>query len=246
MRFHSRSQRPNPVSPRHHPMRFSPRHAANAALVLLCSLAGCTTPDAPVRLYSLIAPVDAASKREAAGPAAGIPITLSPIRLPAQVDQPQILVQLDDGSLVALEQQRWASPLPAELREAMLERLTVRYGAVETRTNADLKAQPTDLRVVFRRFESRPGREALIEGTWTMTRGGVAGGGDPGRTLSCDWLITEPASGGVPSLAQAHRRALSRLTDQIGQALTAPGLKTCPTIGPPAADAANGDGIGQD
>ena len=245
MPVESRSQHLKSACWRRHPIRALPRHAAGALLSLLAALgalAGCTTLDRPVRLYSLMAPVDAAL--DAAGPRASkpmraMPIVLSPIRLPAQVDQPQILVRLDDGSLLALEQQRWASPLRAEIREAMLERLTVRYGAVETRTNTDLKTPPTDLQVVFRRFDSKPGLEALIEGSWTVTRSSDVVGENARRTLTCDWTITEPAPGGVPSLAKAHRRALNRLTDQIGRALADPSLGSCPAIDPAVDDAPN-------
>ena len=204
-------------------------HAVGIALALLATLGGCVAPDRPVRLYSLIGPVDAArdaARSRTTPPAAAIPITLLPIRLPAQVDQPQILVQLDDDSLAALEQQRWASPLRSELREAVLERLAVHYGAVETRTGANVTTSPTDIRLVFRRFDSRPGREALIEGSWTITRTAS----DANRTLMCDWSIAEKAPGGVASLAQAHRRGVARLTDQIGSALTHPAIRTCPPV----------------
>lgn len=217
------------------PLRSMPsrrwQRVAQAMLGILAAgaLVACASPDRAVRLYSLISPnagakVDAGrvDSGRSASRSSPIPIALSRIRLPAQVDQPQILVRLDDDSLVALEQQRWASPLRSELREAVLERLIVRYGAVEARDRAESDGQVTDVRIVFRRFESRPDREALIEGSWTLSRDATK------QSLTCEWLIREPASGGVPALAQAHRLAVGRLTDQIGQALSGRYLSKCP------------------
>ena len=173
MSIDKNAQTPRTASRQLRWIRGRTSHAVGFALSLLAALGGCAAPDRPVRLYSLIAPVDAAldaARSREANQEAAIAIRLLPIRLPAQVDQPQILVQLNDDSLAALEQQRWASPLRSELREAVLERLAVHYNAVETRDGPNVKTSPTDIRLVFRRFDSRPGREALIEGTWTISR----------------------------------------------------------------------------
>jgi len=67
--------------------------------------------------------------------------------------------------------------------------------------------------VDVRRFDSLPGREARIQGSWTIT------GSDARSSSRCEWLIREPAAGSFPALAAAHRRAVSRLGAAIGQAL---------------------------
>jgi len=64
-----------------------------------------------------------------------------------------------------------------------------------------------------RRFDSLPGREARIQGSWTIT------GSDARSGARCEWLIREAAPGSFPALAAAHRRAVSRLGAAIGQAL---------------------------
>ena len=104
-------------------------------------------------------PSSAPPARDRAGPvAATIPIVLEPIRVPAQVDQPQWLVRLPDDSLAVLEQERWASPLRDELREALLEQLAAGYGAVEARSAVAGSGAP--VRIVARRASLRftPGR----------------------------------------------------------------------------------------
>jgi uncharacterized lipoprotein YmbA len=162
---------------------------------------------------------------------------LDPVRMPAQVDQPQWLVQLPDGSLASLEQERWASPLRDEFRQAVLETLIVGHGAVELRHlgGAAPGAKPIRVDLDVRRFDSLPGREARIEGSWTIAAMASAGASAtaPGH---CEWLIREAAPGALASLAQAHRRAVARLAGGIGaaiQALARGDAATCP-----AADAA--------
>lgn len=157
------------------------------------------------------------------------PIALEPIRLPAQVDQPQWLVRLPDGSLAALEQERWASPLGDEFRQALLEELVARAHVVEGRPVAPGAAPPVRVGIDVRRFDSLLGREARIEGSWTLQPGTASA-----APVRCEWLYREPATGGLPELAAAHRRALVRLADAIGDALVA--LRRGSTPACPASD----------
>ncbi len=77
-------------------------------------------------------------------------------------------MRLPDDSLAVLEQERWASPLRDELREALLEQLASGYGAVDSRAAVAGPGAPVRIAVDVRRFESLPGREARSEGSWTL------------------------------------------------------------------------------
>ena len=192
-----------------HPLR-RPARALRAGLVLgVLVLVACGTPP-PTHFHSLM-PTEIAA-RSAAPAAAGIVVRLDPIRVPAQVDQAQWLVQLGDESMAVLEQERWASPLRDELQQALLEELIVGQGAIDART---LPAPGAVARVAIdvRRFDSLPGREARMQGSWTIT------GSDARSASRCEWLIREPAPGSFPALAAAHRRAVVRLGAAIGQSL---------------------------
>ena len=193
-----------------HFLRRPARSLRRAGLALgVLALAACGTPP-PTHFHSLM-PTEIAA-RSAAPAAAGIVVRLDPIRVPAQVDQAQWLVQLGDDSMAVLEQERWASPLRDELQQALLEELIVGQGAIDART---LPAPGAVVRVAIdvRRFDSLPGREARIQGSWTIT------GSDARRASRCEWLIREPAPGSFPALAAAHRRAVVRLGAAIGQSL---------------------------
>ena len=189
-------------------MRRFPSSSLLPAVVLL-ALAACSASAPPVRLYSLM-PAEPAARDASRAP---IAIALEPIRVPAQVDQPQWLVRLPDDSLAVLEQERWASPLGDELRQALLEELAARYGAVEGR--ATVGTPVLRIGVELRRFDSIPGQEARIEATWTVAASGAA------PPLRCEVLLREPAAAGMPALAASHRRAVVRLADAIGESLLA-------------------------
>jgi uncharacterized lipoprotein YmbA len=174
------------------------------------ALVACGTPPA-THLHSLM-PTEIAA-RSGAPAASGIAVVLEPVRVPAQVDQPQWLVQLGDDSMAVLEQERWASPLRDEFRQALLEELIVGQGALDARTQPAAGAGAARVAVDVRRFDSLPGREARIEGSWTIA------GGDARAASRCEWLIREPAAGSFAALAAAHRRAVARLGAAIGQAI---------------------------
>jgi len=182
--------------------------AARACAILSLAVAGCASAP-PTRLHTLM-PAESVA-RGAGASTVPVPVVLEPIRIPAQVDQPQWLVRLPDDSLALLEQERWASPLQDELRQALLEELGARFGMVEAAAGA---ASPWRVRIDLRRFESVPGREARIEGSWLLSSGDAR---RPGQR--CEWRFAEPAAGGMPALAQAHRRAVVRLADAVGEGL---------------------------
>jgi uncharacterized lipoprotein YmbA len=186
----------------------SPWRAAIGSVAL--ALSACGTP-APTHLHSLM-PTEITA-RSGTPAASGVVVRLEPIRVPAQVDQPQWLVQLGDDSMAVLEQERWASPLRDEFYQALLEELIVGQGAIDARTQPGAGAATWRVAIDVRRFDSLPGREARIEGSWTIA------GADARSASRCEWLIREPSPGSFPGLAAAHRRAVARLGAAIGDAL---------------------------
>jgi hypothetical protein len=189
--------------------------AAMLVVATITGIAGCAAP-APVHLHTLMPATLAPRDDSAAAGQSAIAVVLEPVRLPAQVDQPQWLVRLPDGSLAALEQERWASPLRDEFRQALLEEMILHSGVVEASATVAGAAPPIRIAVDVRRFDSIPGREARIEGSWNLTSDR-----SPAQVWHCDWLLREPAESGFAPLAAAHRRAVVRLADGIGESVRA-------------------------
>jgi uncharacterized protein len=204
--------------------KFRLRGAA-AIAVLVTSACGTT----PATHFHSLMPAEIVAHASAPA-AAGIAVVLEPIRLPAQVDQPQWLVQAGDGSVALLEQERWASPLRDEFRQALLEELIVGQGAIDARTQPTANPAAVRVGVDLRRFDSLLGREARIEGSWT-----ISGSDSRSSSARCEWLIREAAPGSFAALAAAHRRAVVRLGAAIGQALARARRGEPPSC--PAADA---------
>lgn len=184
-----------------------------AAAVLVA--AGCTST-AATRFHTLMPaePPAAAAPGDAAVARPRAAIVLEPIRLPAQVDQPQWFVRLPDDTVAILEQDRWTSPLQDELRQALLERLGTRW---EVGTGRVVPGAGPLLRIALevRRFDSVVGREARIDGSWSISA--VEGSGS--RVVQCEWSWREPAIGGTEALAAAHRRIVAHLGDALSESL---------------------------
>ena len=194
-----------------HPLHDVTCRCTRPAWLAALVLAACSSA-APPRLHTLMPAV--AGMRAAAAGASPVAAVLEPVRIPAQVDQPQWLVRLPDDTLTLLEHERWASSLRDELRQSLQEALITRWGMTDARPSAGA-AGPVRIAVDVRRFDSVVGLEARLEGSWTLS-----GGGPRAATVRCDGFFRESAGTDMNALAAAHRRAAARLADGIGESLT--------------------------
>ncbi len=179
-------------------------------LSLTLGLAACSS--APTHYYTLMPPV-----AEGAAPvASGLQFEMSTVRIPVQVDQPQLVVRKDSGTLAILETQRWSAPLVDEFHDALASQLESKLG---TRNLEGLPKQPgrpvLSLQTDVRRFESLPGRYALIDVVWSLRQRSE---GKPARSLTCSSQIRQPSGVELGSLVQAHQQAIAQLAGQIAGA----------------------------
>lgn len=198
------------LNTRHGPLRW-------ATLLLALTLGACSTPPA-LRLHTLMP--DPAPAAGPPGPV--ITVQLGPVLVPAQVDQPQWLVRLPDGTLALLDNERWASPLRDELRAALREQLARRWAVATTASPAD-PAVAWRVDVELLRFESIPAQAAWIDARWTLT----PPRGSAGKAMSCGAVLREPVAEGSMALVEGHRRAVVRLADRIGRQLRQGGGSDC-------------------
>ena len=203
------------------------RHPLRAwALLGVLALAACAS--APLHYYTLVAP-DAG-----APPAAPVPdlsFELLPVSVPAQVDQPQLVVRSGAQGMQLLNGERWIAPLADELRGALAADLA---RTLPARDASGLAAgnQPR-LRIKFdvRRFDSQPGEYALLAGTWSVRQVGAARGDRAETTLACADSVRENVGAGYPALVEGHQRALARVAAHIAvaaRAVAAGQTATCP------------------
>ncbi|MBS0365547.1 MAG: membrane integrity-associated transporter subunit PqiC [Proteobacteria bacterium] len=181
--------------------------------VVALLLGGCATA-VPTHFHSLLATVSGggAPAGEVAGAVAiGMPFELLPVLVPAQVDQPQLVVRTGGEQLLPLEHERWIAPLADELRAALSQDLAQRLRV------ADISGQPQvgvpavlRVKVDVRRFDSAPGRYAALEAVWSLSLSANRSG-----TLICRSSLREDAAPGYDELVHAHQRALAALAGQI-------------------------------
>ena len=121
-------------------------------LSLTLGLAACSS--APTRYYTLMPPVTEGS---AAARNANLQFEMSTVRIPVQVDQPQLVVRQDSGTLAILETQWWGATLVDELRSALVDQLS----------NSPVQGRHS-VRVDVQRFDSVPGQYALMDVEWRL------------------------------------------------------------------------------
>jgi uncharacterized lipoprotein YmbA len=174
------------------------------------AVAGCSSPQAP-RFHSLQS-IATVPTRDTSLPA--LPVDLLAVSVPPAVDQSQWVVRLPDESLRLLEQEQWVAPLRDELRAALFERLSQRFGAVDARNLPSPNA--VRVKVDVQRFESVAGKEVWLDSVWSAQSDVVKA-----PPLLCRSTLREPVAGDLLAVAAAHRRAVVRLADQIGNQLLA-------------------------
>lgn len=131
-------------------------------LGLLGLLAGCSS--APARYYTLMAD----SSLPITQPSA-VNFELQVVRVPLQVDQPQLVVRRAAGELAILDHERWAAPLADEFHDALASQLERQLG------RRDLAGMPKPaglplarISVAVRRFDSVEGQQAGLDAVWNL------------------------------------------------------------------------------
>lgn len=197
------------------------RHLLAATLAL--GLAACASE--PAHYYTLIAPAGVPAPAAGSTAPAAFQFELMPVGIPAQVDQPQLVIRQGGQGVAPLGGERWIAPLAEEVHGALAADLAQ---ALHTQDATGLPSGGVPrlrIKVDLRRFDSAPGDYALIDAAWSVRQ--LQGDG----ALACTSQIREPVGPGYDALVAGHQRALARLAAQIGQVavlLAAGHTTSCP------------------
>ncbi|TWI55619.1 hypothetical protein IQ22_01545 [Pseudomonas duriflava] len=178
----------------------------------LLGVAACSS--APTRYYTLISPMTPVSTA-VSNEKAPFQLEVLPVRMPVQVDQPQLVVRQSNGSLAILETERWTAPLADEFHDALASQLEQSLGVRDLAglpKNAGLPI--VSLRTDVRRFDSAPNSYALIDVVWSL---GLRGEGTTRRHLTCSSVVRQPSGEGFENLVLAHQQAVNQLAETIAQ-----------------------------
>lgn len=190
-------------------MKNQIKHLVSIAVAVVV-VVGCAS--APSRFYTL--------NSTATGdgvPEAHYGVVVGPVSVPEEVDRPQFTVQVAPNRVAVDEFNRWAAPLNDNIARVIAGNLSVLLGTAQV-SAVPLANFDADYRVTIsiQRFESVPGKSALIEAVWVVHKS-AGGTSQSGRTMA-----SEPTQGeGFDALAAAHSRALAKVSTDIAAAIRA-------------------------
>lgn len=208
-------------------MIFSACRGLACGVVLL--LSACAS--APLHYYTLVPPATDASVDPAVAQASSsLPFELLPVSVPAQVDQPQLVVRQGGQSVLMLSGERWIAPLGDEVRSALSTDLTRQLHS------QDITGLPTHtgprlrIKLDLRRFDSLPGSYALIDAAWSVRLlSDAAVNTSTAKTVACSSRVNESVGPGYEALVHGHQRAIAQVAAQIATAARALAAGTTPT-----------------
>lgn len=199
------------------------RNSRRLPLLLAASalLAACGTSP-PAQFYTLqpavqsqpapVAPVD-------------FQIEITPVSVPLQADQPQIMLRERDGEgeLIPLYSHRWSAPLADEIGSALSDALTRKLGTLNVQTLQPVSGTPVwRVQVDVQRFDMVAQGPARLDATWRVRPVNHK----KGRTLVCRSAVeVAPVGAGVAALVQAQQGAVALLADTIASAVQAQGQR---------------------
>ena len=182
------------------------------ALAWLVSVGvGCTS--APVRYYTLTAPPDKAV------PAAEttVAIDVRVIHTPPQLNRAELMVRTGPGEVTLLENERWASPVSDEIKEAVRLELQRRLGRMTGWRPAFARLT---LDIDVQQLEAELGQYALLDAFWRVSLSAAGRQSNPAWTTICRFQAEEKIQAGYAAMIEGYQRELAALVDAIVIALT--------------------------
>lgn len=201
-------------------------------LILSClSLAAMLTACAsapPSQYYTLSVPAASSQAAGASPTSPGFAISVPAVKVPEQVDRPQIVLNQVGGTQVALlNESQWAAPLADEIRTALSNELSRRLGVLDVNVQAAPDTLPLWLiTVTVQRFESIYGGQAVLEATWRQ----VPRNGAKGKSAICRAQIEVPVEAGMPALVAGHQQAVRTLAGLMADKLSGQQMDAAPGV----------------
>ncbi|WP_213881095.1 PqiC family protein [Pseudomonas sp. dw_358] len=173
-------------------------------LLAAASLGACSQV---VTHYYTLTPTATAAPAATAAPT--FQFEMLTVRMPVQVDQPQLVVRQTGGTLSILENDRWSAPLADEFHDALTSQVEARLGTRDLAGMPKVPGRPiVSLQTDVRRFDSLLGSYALVDAVWSLS---LRGDGQPRRTLTCSSVFRQPAGTALTDLVQAHQQVIAQL-----------------------------------
>jgi uncharacterized lipoprotein YmbA len=184
------------------------------ALACLFSIGvGCTS--APVRYYTLTPPLD----KTLPALQTTIVIDVRVVHTLPQLNRSELMVRTGPTEMTLLENERWASPVNEEIKDAVrleLRRRLDRMGGLGpalTKLTLDIDVH---------HLEAELGRYALLEASWSATLSGTGQRSSGARATTCTFQADEKIHAGYAGIVEGYQREIGALADAIVAVLAGP------------------------
>jgi hypothetical protein len=204
------------------------------ALAWLVSVgAACTS--APIRYYTLIPPPD----KPLRAAEAALAIDVRVVHIPPQLNRSELMVRTGPTETTLLENERWASSMKDEIKDAVRLELQRRLGGM---TGLPPSFTKLAIDIDVQRLEAELGRYALLEASWSANLSGAGQLPTGARVTTCTFQADEEIHSGYAGMVEGYQREIAALADAIVAALTSSGSGIDAPCRPSPRSAAGGSG----
>jgi uncharacterized protein len=184
------------------------------ALAWLVSVGvGCTS--APVRYYTLTPTPD----KTLPGSQTTLAIDVRVVHTPPQLNRSELMVRTGPTEVTLLENERWASPLKDEIKDAVRLELQRSFGRKSGLHTAFAKLM---LDIDVHRFEAELGQYVLLEASWSATLFATGQSSSGPRATTCTFQADEKIHAGSAAVVEGYQREVAALADAIVAVVTSP------------------------
>jgi uncharacterized lipoprotein YmbA len=174
---------------------------------------GCSS--APVRYYTLTPPPDKTVPTSKTSPAIDVRV----VHTPALLKGAELMVRTGPTEMTILENERWASPVNDEIKDALRLELQRRLGRLSG-LRPDFTKLTLDVDV--QQLEAELGQYALLQASWSATLSATDPRTGGARLTACTFQAEEKIRGGYAEIVAGYQREIAALAEAIVAVLTNP------------------------
>jgi uncharacterized lipoprotein YmbA len=174
---------------------------------------GCSS--APVRYYTLTPPPG----KTLPASETTLPIDVRVVHTPPQLNRSELMVRTGPAEVALLENERWASPVKDEIKDALRLELQRRLGRM-TGLRSDFTKLTLDIDV--QHLEAELGRYALFQASWSATSSATGRRSNGERATTCTFQADEKIHAGYAGIVEGYQREIAALADAIVAVVASP------------------------
>jgi len=181
--------------------------------LLVSAGVGCTA--APIRYYTLTPTPD----KTMPASETRLPIDVRVGHIPPQLNRVELMVRTGPADVTLLENERWASPVKDEIKQALWLELQHRLGGTAG-SRPGLTGLTLDIDV--QQLEAELGQYALLEASWSATFPATGPSSAGARAINCSFQADEKIDVGYAGMVEGYQREIAALADAVVAVLASP------------------------